>query len=90
MEPEKMKLILRREVSLTPRSKNARTSEAEANAHFVKCFAERKALIAAIAAGQPHDDEDNHIDTYCHFDLEGYAEPCDEYGRLIGMGTTDD
>lgn len=59
----------------------------EADAHFAKCFAERKALIAA---GRTHDDEDNHIDDYCHFDLEGYAEPCDEYGRLRGMGAAND
>jgi hypothetical protein len=81
-----MTLIVRREVGLTPRSKDARTMDAEANAHFAKCFAERKALIAAGRA----DDEDNDIDLYCHFDLEGYAEPCDEYGRLIGMGATND
>jgi len=85
METEKkMKLIVRREVSLTPRNINTRTRE-EANAHFTKCFAERKALIAAGRT----DEEDNHIDDYCHLDSEGYAEPCDEYGRLIGMGATD-
>lgn len=78
-----MTLIVRREVGLTPRNKNARTTEAEANEHFNKCFAERKALIAA---GRTHDDEDNDIDDYCHLDSEGYAEPCDEYGRLIGLG----
>ena len=78
-----MILIARREGGLTPRDENARTTEAEASEHFNKCFAERKALIAA---GRTHDDEDNHIDGYCHFDWEGYAEPCEEYGRLIGMG----
>ena len=57
-----------------------------ANAHFAQCFAERKALIAA---GRTHD-EDNDIDLYCHFDSEGCAEPCDEYGRLIGMEATND
>ena len=83
MEPEKkVKHILRRDAGLAPRN-NARTPEAEANTHFANCSAERKALIAA---GRTHDDEDNHIDTYCHFDWDGYAEPCDEYGRLIGMG----
>lgn len=83
MEAEKKgKLILRREVRLTP--KNARTSEAEANAHFVKCFAERKALIVAIAAGKPHDDEDNHIDTYRHFDLEGYVSRVMNMGGSVG------
>jgi hypothetical protein len=60
--------------------------EAKANAHFAKCFAERKALIAS---GRALDDDIN-IDDYCHFDCEGYAEPCHEYGRLIGMGATND
>ena len=81
-----MTLIVRREVGLTPRGKDAKTMEAEANAHFAKCFAERKALIAAGRA----EDEDNDIDLYCHFDSEGYAEPCDEYGRLIAMEATSD
>ncbi len=82
-----MTLIVRREVGLAPRSKDPRTMEAEANAHFTRCFAERKALIAA---GRTYDDEDNHIDDYCHFDSEGYAEPCNEYGRLIGMEAAND
>ena len=82
-----MTLIMHREVGLAPRSKDPRAMEAEANAHFAKCFAERKALVAS---GRAHDPEGNHIDAYCHFDSEGYAEPCDEYGRLIGMGAMND
>jgi hypothetical protein len=61
-----MTIIVRREGGLTARNKDATTTEAEANAHFAKCFAERKALIAAGRA----DDADNDIDLYCHFDAE--------------------
>jgi hypothetical protein len=85
-EEKNMTLIVRREVGPTPKGKDARTMEVEANAHFAKCLAERRALIAAGRA----DDEDNDIDLYCHFDSEGYAEPCDEYGRLKGMEATND
>ena len=75
-----MTLIVRRGVNLTAK-------EESADAHFAKCFAERKALTAA---GRTHDDQDNHIDDYCHFDWEGYAEPCEEYGRLSRMEATND
>lgn len=55
-------------------------SKKEADAHFTECFAKRKALIASGRAL----DEDNDISDYCHFDSEGYAEPCEEYVRLDG------